>query len=176
MSQWTFWIEMSITWISCVGLTFACCQIPTQPISHSPSSITQRKKIRWKSLWVEIKAGRSLTSYHLGQTVLIWGKYFPYFRMESFLGYSVQFLCGSFPQAAVLQDWSMWSHHGLGGSFCSWTWSTSSYFFTDFGICGVVSPTFSITLSPAPPVPFLKYGFPEVPPSLLYPIYSAPIS
>lgn len=76
MSQWIFGIEKSISWTSCVWLTLACCQIPTQPLSHSPSSATQRKKMRWKDLWFEIKTGKSLTSYHHGQNrFLIWGKF-----------------------------------------------------------------------------------------------------
>lgn len=43
----------------CGGLTLAGCQMH----SHSFSSIGWGEKIRRKSLWVEIKAGRSLTSY-----------------------------------------------------------------------------------------------------------------
>lgn len=48
----------------CTGRTLADCKILTQPFSHSPSSAGQGKKIRCKSLWVEIKMGRLITNYY----------------------------------------------------------------------------------------------------------------
>lgn len=50
-------------------LTLASSQMSTQPLSHFLLNRT-REKIRWKSLWTEIKTGTSLTSYHHGQNRL----------------------------------------------------------------------------------------------------------
>lgn len=45
----------------CGGLTVASSQLPTQPLTHSPSSTGQGEKIGWKTSWV--KTGKLLTSY-----------------------------------------------------------------------------------------------------------------
>lgn len=119
--------------------------------------------------------GRSLSSYHHGEDSLDFGKIFLFFRRESFLGCPVLhclFLCGSFPQAAVLQARSMWSHHGLGGISAPEPPSTSLALVSE----KLFIPCFSSLRSPTPPVPFLKHSFPEVPPSQLYPVHSIPIS
>jgi len=46
----------------CDGL-MAVCQMPAQLLSLLHLKRTGEKK-RWKSSWLEIKAGRSLTNYH----------------------------------------------------------------------------------------------------------------
>ena len=57
------------------GLTLARCQMPTKPLSYSPSSAGQgERRIYQKSLWVKIKAWTSLTRYRHGQNRLNSGK------------------------------------------------------------------------------------------------------
>lgn len=58
----------------CGRLTLVGCQMPTKPLSHSPSLAWQGKKVRWKSSWVETRTGRSLTSYLHQQDWLNLGK------------------------------------------------------------------------------------------------------
>lgn len=64
-------------------------------------------------------------------------------------------------------------YNRLQGNLCSGTWSTSSpSFFTDFGVCRIVSLTFFSFLSLTAIVqwilPFVKYVFREVPPASLF--------
>lgn len=58
----------------CGGLTLAGCRMPTELLSHSPSSTAQDEKVRSKSLWLRIKAGRSLINYRRRQNRTDWGK------------------------------------------------------------------------------------------------------
>lgn len=55
-------LQMSPHKCDCGGLTMADCQMPTELLSHSPSSTAQGEKRRWKSSFVELKTGRSLTN------------------------------------------------------------------------------------------------------------------
>jgi len=52
------------------GLTLAGCQVPTELLSHSPSSARQVEKVIWESLLVKIRTEMLLSSYHHGQNRL----------------------------------------------------------------------------------------------------------
>jgi len=56
------------------GVTWASSQTPTQLLTHSPCSTGQGQKAGWKTSWVEIKTGRSLTSHCHRQNRLSSGK------------------------------------------------------------------------------------------------------
>lgn len=66
-----------------VLLNLLGCQIPTQLLPHSFSSTEQRENIRWKSMWVAIKAGTSPTNYSQGKSRLRWGKLVQLFAKEN---------------------------------------------------------------------------------------------
>jgi len=89
-------------------------------LSH-PSSAAQREKIRWKSLWVDIKTGGSLTNYCGGQNRLNLGKMqikttppflLPFFPgLSSLLPSKVLYLSHR-PRAAQGDgEWDLWSGH-----------------------------------------------------------------
>jgi len=62
--------------LGCGGLTLAGCQVPTEFLYHSPSSTRQEEKSMIKGSWVEIRAGRSLSSHLQLQNRLNSGKLF----------------------------------------------------------------------------------------------------
>ena len=59
---------------ACDRLTLVGCQVPTKPLYHSPSSTEQGRENTMKDSWVEIRTGRSLSTYSHGQNRLDWGK------------------------------------------------------------------------------------------------------
>ena len=57
---------MELIWVVVVGY-LGWLPDPHTALSHSSSSTGWREKIRWKSPWAEMKAGRSVTNYHCRQ-------------------------------------------------------------------------------------------------------------